>query len=344
MLRRAFKNRFVIPAALLFVVGFSGLLAFSSGANASSKVREGSSAANGGLGPGLSAGGGVGAGNFAQGIALPGAVGSPSYTGGPKNTGLPNSSIKNYIIVNGKKVLASYGDSSILYEQPLSQTDIAQGQVLFGDNCASCHGNDAGGSAIAPPINAVGPATVDFWVSTGRMPATSTNDVEAERKNPRLNGTQAYQVAAYVNSLHPSTPFIPTVNLNGANLADGADLFSLNCAACHTITGAGDALAYGTNAPTLIKNAISAQQIAEAIRTGPANMPRFSGNLTDAQVRDLVAYVTENLQHPTAPGGFGLGGVGPVAEGFVAVLIGVGVLMLVAFWVGERTVEESHHE
>ena len=34
------------------------------------------------------------------------------------------------------------------------------------------------------------------------------------------------------------------------------------------------------------------QQVAEAIRTGPANMPRFSGNLTDAQVRDIVSYVT----------------------------------------------------
>jgi ubiquinol-cytochrome c reductase cytochrome c subunit len=65
-------------------------------------------------------------------------------------------------------------------------------------------------------------------------------------------------------------------------------------------------------------------------------MPRFTGNLTDAQVRDVVAYVTQQIQHPTNPGGFGLGGLGPVAEGFVALLIGVGSLFLVCFWIGER--------
>jgi ubiquinol-cytochrome c reductase cytochrome c subunit len=77
--------------------------------------------------------------------------------------------------------------------------------------------------------------------------------------------------------------------------------------------------------------------VAEAMRIGPANMPRFSGNLSDSQVRDVVAYVTEKIQHPSNPGGVGLGGVGPVAEGFIALLLGVGGLALVCFWIGERS-------
>ena len=84
-----------------------------------------------------------------------------------------------------------------------------------------------------------------------------------------------------------------------ANLADGASLFALNCAACHTITGAGDALAYGTYAPSL--HYATTTQVAEAIRTGPGNMPRFTGNLTDSQVRDIVAYVTEQHPAPVEP-------------------------------------------
>jgi len=144
-------------------------------------------------------------------------------------------------------------------------------------------------------------------------------------------------VAAYVNSLDPAAPAVPTVNLKGANVSVGADLFQLNCAACHTITGAGDALAFGTNAPSLQDRQVTAQQVAEAMRIGPANMPRFSGNLSDNQVRDVVAYVTEKIQHPSNPGGVGLGGVGPVAEGFIALLIGVGGLALVCFWIGERS-------
>ena len=83
------------------------------------------------------------------------------------------------------------------------------------------------------------------------MPATDTKSVEAERKPSRLTPKQALELAAWVNSLDPSVPAVPIPHLQGANQSVGADLFSLNCAACHTITGAGDALAFGTNAPTL---------------------------------------------------------------------------------------------
>jgi ubiquinol-cytochrome c reductase cytochrome c subunit len=73
-------------------------------------------------------------------------------------------------------------------------------------------------------------------------------------------------------------------------------------------------------------------------------MPRFSGNLSDAQVADITAYVTEKLQHPQNPGGAALGGVGPVAEGFVALLIGVGGLALICFWIGERSPKDDDDE
>ncbi len=236
----------------------------------------------------------------------------------------------------------SYGNSAITYTNP-SPSMAEAGKLIYDQTCSSCHGNEANGVApngqasIGPNLQGVGAATVNFWITTGRMPAVDVKSVEAERKAPRLTPTEALEVAAYINSLDPSVPAVPTPHLADADVSDGANLFSLNCAACHTITGAGDALAYGTNAPTLNSKNVSAQQIVEAMRTGPANMPRFSGNLTDAQVRDVVAYVTENIQHPVNPGGAGLGGVGPVAEGFVALLIGVGGLALICFWIGERS-------
>jgi ubiquinol-cytochrome c reductase cytochrome c subunit len=93
-------------------------------------------------------------------------------------------------------------------------------------------------------------------------------------------------------------------------------------------------LAAGTYAPSL-RN-IPAVQVAEAIRTGPGNMPRFTGNLSDYQVNDIVKYVTTEIQHPQNIGGLGLGGLGPVAEGFVGLALGVGLLALIGFWVGER--------
>jgi len=220
---------------------------------------------------------------------------------------------------------------------------VSAGRLLFAQTCSSCHGSEANGvnpegqATIGPNLQGVGAATVDFWVSTGRMPATDVKAVEAERKPSRLTPVQALELAAWVNSLDPSVPAVPNPHLVGANQSAGQDLFSLNCAACHTIEGSGDALAFGTNAPSLQNHGVTAQQVVEAIRTGPANMPRFSGNLTDRQVTDIVSYVTGRLQHPQNPGGAALGGVGPVAEGFVALLIGVGGLALICFWIGERS-------
>ncbi len=255
------------------------------------------------------------------------------------NSGNPFTST-NLICHDGH--LFSYGNSSITYANP-PRSYITAGRQLFAQTCASCHGNEANGvgpegeATIGPNLQGVGAATVDFWVSSGRMPAADVKAVEAERRPTRLTPKQALEIASWVNSLDPAVPAVPFPHLAGANQSVGADLFSLNCAACHTITGSGDALAYGTNAPSLVNRAVTPQQVAEAIRTGPANMPRFSGNLSDAQVRDIVSYVTGRIQHPTNPGGFALGGVGPVAEGFVALLIGVGGLALICFWIGERS-------
>jgi ubiquinol-cytochrome c reductase cytochrome c subunit len=252
-----------------------------------------------------------------------------------KNAGTPNStSVKR----NADGKVTRYGNKYITYKIPSSSLD-KLGQALFMENCASCHGSAANGvptSAVGsyPDLVGLGPATIDFWVDSGRMPAKDTTAVQASRREPALTPSQAEAIAAWVNSLSPSYPGIPTPNLNNANVSMGQELFALNCAACHTIEGDGDALANSTVAPSL--RHIPAFQVVEAVRTGPGNMPRFTGNLSDQQVDDIVKYVTTEIQHPRNPGGFGLGGLGPVAEGFIALLVGVGFLAIICYWIGER--------
>jgi len=269
-----------------------------------------------------------------------GTVNVKGVTGSTPNAGNPFIS-SSKVCLNGS--LISYGNHYITYSNP-PKAFVDAGRLLFAQACSSCHGAQANGvdpegnATIGPNLQGVGAATVDFWVSTGRMPAADVKAVEAERRNPpRFNAVQSLELAAWVNSLVPAVPAVPNPNLRGADQSAGQELFSLNCAACHTIEGSGDALAFGTNAPSIVNKNVTPQQIAEAIRTGPANMPRFSGNLTDKQVADITSYVAGRLQHPVNPGGFSLGGVGPVAEGFVALLIGVGGLALICFWIGERS-------
>jgi len=259
------------------------------------------------------------------------------YQTSRKNAGTPNSSV---VVKNPKTgAVESYGNDAITYNVPSSALN-ALGQSLYLQNCASCHGVQANGvpadgtAGSYPNLIGLGAATVDFWIASGRMPAADPRSIQAERHSPRLTNAQAVAIASWVNSLDPAYPAIPTPNLKGADVSNGEALFALNCAACHTITGGGDALASGTYAPSL-RN-IPGYQVVEAIRTGPGNMPRFTGNLSDYQVRDIVAYVTGEIQHPQNPGGLGLGGLGPVAEGFIGLLLGVGLLALVGYWVGER--------
>ncbi len=254
-----------------------------------------------------------------------------------KNAGTPNSST---VVKNSAGVVVKYGDKYITYSEPPKGL-IKLGAALYAENCASCHGVQANGVPASgtqgayPDLVGLGPATIDFWIDSGRMPDKDTTAIEAPRRQPALTPTQGEAISAWVNSLDPSYPYIPTPNLKNANVAEGMALFALNCAACHTIEGDGDALAFSTFAPSL--RHIPAFQVAEAIRTGPANMPRFTGNLSDQQVDDIVKYVTTEIQHPQNIGGFGLGGLGPVAEGFVALLIGVGFLALICYWIGERS-------
>jgi ubiquinol-cytochrome c reductase cytochrome c subunit len=325
-LRGKFRMQFLLPAGLLSVAAMASLAVFFPGTGAGASGHADASQVST---------------NAKDVLKACGPVNTKGVSPTP-NSGNPFTST-NLICHGGR--LFSYGNNAITYANPPASY-VAAGRLLFAQTCSSCHGNDANGTmtvngkteaTIGPNLQGVGAATVAFWVSSGRMPATDVKAVEAERRPTRLTLQQALEIAAWVNSLDPAVPAVPYPHLNGANQSVGADLFSLNCAACHTITGSGDALAYGTNAPSLQNKQVTSQQVVEAIRTGPANMPRFSGNLSDAQVRDITSYVTGRLQHPTNPGGFDLGGVGPVAEGFVALLIGVGGLALVAFWIGDRS-------
>jgi ubiquinol-cytochrome c reductase cytochrome c subunit len=226
----------------------------------------------------------------------------------------------------------------IAYRQ-LPKSYIAPGEVLFEANCASCHGVDGSGTSRAPNLVGLGPATADFWVSTGRMPLGNP-DTQPIQKADRFSDKKTLEIAAFVGSLGKTAKGfpsgIPVVNLKNADLSAGNSLFVLNCAACHTITGSGDALADGNSAPSLHK--ATPVQAVEALRIGPANMPHFGPDqLSNQQVADIVAYVTGPIQHPDNAGGLGLGGIGPVAEGFIGLFIGVGGLMLVAFWIGDRS-------
>ena len=214
----------------------------------------------------------------------------------------------------------------------VSPQTIAQGKELFQESCSSCHGVDAQGTSQAPSLVGVGAAAVDFQVSTGRMPAKELGP-EMPRKPVTFTTDQIHALAAYVAMLGggPAIPSAAEVSTSGANTALGQSLFITDCAQCHNFDGAGGALTYGKFAPPLTQSTNT--QIFEAMLTGPEAMPVFPNTtITPAQKRDIIDYVTRLRAEPN-PGGFSLGRIGPVTEGIVGFLGGIGVLVFLAMWI-----------
>lgn len=215
-----------------------------------------------------------------------------------------------------------------------SESDVEAGAELFRTNCATCHGTEAEGRDEIPSLIGVGAAAVDFQVSTGRMPMQATGP-QAVAKPPQFDAEQTAQLAAYVASLAPG-PAIPSesqVDPAQGDPSNGMSLFRTNCAMCHGAIGKGGALTDGKFAPSL--GGSTPTQIYEAMITGPSNMPVFNdANLTPDEKRDVIAFLDEQKQG--SPGGTDLGGVGPVSEGLWVWVVGMGLLIGCAVWIGAK--------
>lgn len=164
----------------------------------------------------------------------------------------------------------------------------------------------------------------------------SASAPQAEVKPPQLDTYQTAAVSAYVASLGPG-PSIPSrdqVDPALGNAARGMDLFRTNCAQCHNAVGAGGALSEGKYAPALTDT--EPVHIFEAMATGPQSMPVFNdANLSPDEKRDIIAYIVE--QREESPGGLDLGSLGPVSEGLWVWVVGVGLLISAAVWLGAKS-------
>lgn len=229
-------------------------------------------------------------------------------------------------------------------------TQLAEkGRQLFLVNCATCHGQNGqgiltvNGKNLGPPLAGVGAASVDFQVSTGRMPLSQPG-AQSEKKSVTFSDDEIAAMAAFVASLAPG-PAIPNeadYNLAGMSAEErqqavqrGSQIFLTNCTACHNYAGKGGAMPRGGAAPNL--SGTSAKNIYQAMLTGPGNMDTFSnGNLSPEEKRDVIAYLVSLRTQPSY-GGFDLGGLGPVPEGLFGWVVGIGGLVGFAIWIAAHT-------
>jgi ubiquinol-cytochrome c reductase cytochrome c subunit len=239
------------------------------------------------------------------------------------------------LLVTGFAYAGATATATPARAQTVTADDVATGGQIFQANCATCHGPGATGTSAGPSLVGVGAAAVDFQVGTGRMPRQATGP-QAPAKPVQFTDEQIAQLAAYVASLGdgPEIPTADQVDPANGDPASGMALFRTNCAMCHNAVGAGGALTNGKFAPNLWET--TPTHLYEAMLTGPSAMPMFNdANLTSQEKRDIIAFL--DLQGGAQPGGADLGSLGPVSEGVWAWVIGLGLLIGAAVWIGARS-------
>lgn len=215
-----------------------------------------------------------------------------------------------------------------------SSGELRWGADLYALHCASCHGTVGQGTGDGVPLRGIGAAAVDFALSTGRMPLADPHQPMVRRASTWTR-RDIDALVVFVTSLAPGGPPIPAVHPDGGDLTRGQQIFAANCAPCHGTAGQGAAVGEGADAPDL--RAATPLEIAEAVRVGPDPMPRFDAGVIDQHGLDsLVRYVLF-LRTAPDPGGFSLGHLGPVAEGFIAWVVGFAGLVVIIRLIGTTT-------
>jgi mono/diheme cytochrome c family protein len=70
--------------------------------------------------------------------------------------------------------------------------------------------------------------------------------------------------------------------------ANGKQIFVSNCGSCHTLAAAGTS---GQAGPDLDNIGLTTAQVAAQVRNGGGGMPPFSGQLSNAQIQAVAAFV-----------------------------------------------------
>ncbi len=218
-----------------------------------------------------------------------------------------------------------------LAPRPAVAANVDRGKLLYETHCSSCHGANLEGSANGPFLRMVSRNAVDFYLSTGRMPA-SVPGAQNIGRTPIFSPDDIANIVGFVMSRSSGSNEPVHIDTSG-DVVRGRALFIANCSACHGATAMGGSVGYGEIAPSLHATALT--QVAQAIRVGPGVMPQFNSSaLTNTDVDDIVRYVGILQAAKHNAGGLALGGLGPVAEGLVAWAIGLGLLVIAVRWIG----------
>lgn len=175
-------------------------------------------------------------------------------------------------------------------EEEPPERETTRGDTLYGNHCARCHGADGTGGKDegAPPLVGMEAAQVDLVLRTGRMPPARE---DGSGKGPiEWDDHSRELLLAHLTAVFDLEGAIPTPEEGEA--AVGREVFAKHCAACHGYTGDGGVGGAGAFVPRLL--GLDPVTLAEAVRVGPFQMPRFADEqVSDQDLGHIAAYLDE---------------------------------------------------
>jgi mono/diheme cytochrome c family protein len=109
-----------------------------------------------------------------------------------------------------------------------------------------------------------------------------------------LDGTETTAtpetVVGTLQTTTTDTADLPALDLKGDPTAGKAVFTSAGCVGCHTLADAG---ATGNVGPNLDEAKPDNELVVTRVTKGQGAMPAFAGQLTDQQIADAAAYVTQ---------------------------------------------------
>jgi mono/diheme cytochrome c family protein len=190
---------------------------------------------------------------------------------------------------------------------------LEEGQLLFAENCADCHGDlGEGGENPARPNDIIAPISTAEYLKTRDdftlrsiiaqgQPNFGMSPFGAAFGGP-LDDDQVDALVTYMRSWQDNPPveLPPEVAVNTVALS-GFDIFAEICAQCHGFTGGGDV------GPSLrdanFRNTNSSQDIFDTISQGHAatDMIAWGAILGSEQIQQLVNFIEQLPIDESAP-------------------------------------------
>ncbi|MBK8176720.1 MAG: cytochrome-c oxidase, cbb3-type subunit III [Rhodospirillales bacterium] len=170
----------------------------------------------------------------------------------------------------------------------------AGGKVIFGNNCAPCHGTGATGRPGGYPA-----LVDDDWLWGGTLDDIDTTITHGIRNttdsNARFSQMPAFGADGILTSAQIAAvaDHVLAISGQGPDNAEGAAVFADNCVACHGELGTGDQSVGAPNLTDRIwlygntKQAI----INQVTKPHQGVMPSWQGRLSDVEIKQAAVYV-----------------------------------------------------